>query len=97
MPVETLPFPLCIIKQLCQRIKAHVEEHPIRMVDVHQISHLLKKLGHYDSSAAYIEQEWTIDEQERPCTMIFLRNPLELVKQRYQGAVENLLFNVEIF
>ena len=66
-------------------IKADLREHPIEVVDLHQISHLLEELGGYAASSALIEREYTLDGEECRCTAIILRNRQDLVDERYQN------------
>ena len=82
---EINAMPTYTIDQICDAIKADLKEHPITIVDLHQISHLLEKLGGYASSSALVEREYIIDgQEERHCTAIILRNRQDLVNQRYE-------------
>ncbi|VHO03593.1 hypothetical protein [Candidatus Rhabdochlamydia sp. T3358] len=81
-------MPTWKIREICKKIKTSLKDDPIKMVDLHQISHLLEKLGAYASSSALVEREYTIDKEERHCTAIVLRNYQDLVDERYSQIVK---------
>ncbi len=76
--------PALAIDKVKEAIEDDLRDHPIEIVDLHQISHLLEKLGGYAASSALIEREYTIDGQERHCTAIILRNRQDLVDEKYE-------------
>ncbi|QZA59178.1 hypothetical protein [Candidatus Rhabdochlamydia porcellionis] len=76
-------MPTHTVDQICNAIEADLQADPIKIVDLHKISHLLEKLGGFASSSACVEREYTIDGQERHCTAIILRNRQDLVNERY--------------
>ncbi|MDR2539356.1 MAG: hypothetical protein LBC45_01880 [Chlamydiales bacterium] len=78
-----LAMPTRTTDEIKKAIENDLREHPIEIVDLHQISHLLEKLGGFASSSACIEREYTIDGQKRHCTAIVLRNHQDLVDERY--------------
>lgn len=86
---EINAMPIRTIDQVCDIIEDDLRDHPIEIVDLHQISHLLEKLGGYAASSALIEREYTIDGQERHCTAIILRNRQDLVDERYEQVWGN--------
>jgi hypothetical protein len=76
-------MPTRTVDEVIKAIKDDLREHPIPIVDLHQISHLLEKLGKFASSSACIERTYIIDGQTRHCTAIVLRNHQDLVDEKY--------------
>jgi hypothetical protein len=76
-------MPTRTIGEVKKAIEDDLRDRPIKTVDLHQISHLLEKLGGFTSSSACIERTYTIDGQKRHCTAIVLRNHQDLADERY--------------
>lgn len=75
--------PTRTVNEICEAIKTRLVAHPIKMVDLHAISHLLQELGGFASSSAHVEREYTIDGKDFMCTTIVLRNHQDLVTEKY--------------